>query len=281
MVNLLVRLLNKLRILQWFNLFASAKLQNRKFIIPVLKGLGKENLDISEKWMMDLFDRLLPFKKGVFIDIGVNTGQTLLKLKAKDNQRIYIGFEPNPNCIFYVQELIRSNKFTNITLYPIGLADKTQLVELNFFTTAATDSAASIITDFRKGSTVYRKEIIPCFKFSDINLALPEDIAFVKIDVEGAELEVLEGIKSLLIEYRPFIIIEILPVYNMSNADRLHRQQAIERLLSELGYMVLRILKQGDSEVKSLEIISEIGVHSNLNYCDYVLSPREHIDILK
>jgi FkbM family methyltransferase len=281
MVNLLVRLLNKLRILQWFNLFASAKLQNRKFIIPVLKGLGKENLDISEKWMMDLFDRLLPFKKGVFIDIGVNTGQTLLKLKAKDNQRIYIGFEPNPNCIFYVQELIRSNKFTNITLYPIGLADKTQLVELNFFTTAATDSAASIITDFRKGSTVYRKEIIPCSKFSDINLALPEDIAFVKIDVEGAELEVLEGIKSLLIEYRPFIIIEILPVYNMSNADRLHRQQAIERLLSELGYMVLRILKQGDSEVKSLEIISEIGVHSNLNYCDYVLSPREHIDILK
>ena len=281
MIRFIIKLLSKLKILGGFNIIATSVLNTKRFRIPVIRGLGKENLDISEKWMLRIFERLLTQKQGLFIDIGVNTGQTLIKLKAIDEQRKYIGFEPNPNCVYYVQELIRANKFINVTLYPVGLADKTQLVELNFFTTDATDSAASIIADFRRGSTVYRKEFIPCFKFSDINLSISEDIAFIKIDVEGAELEVLQGLSEILKKYRPFILIEILPVYDLSNANRLVRQQEIERLLSELEYKILRILKQGESEVKGFEMITEIGVHRDLNNCDYVLFPKEHFERLE
>ena len=281
MIRFIIKLLSKLKILGGFNIIATSVLNTKRFRIPVIRGLGKENLDISEKWMLRIFERLLTQKQGLFIDIGVNTGQTLIKLKAIDEQRKYIGFEPNPNCVYYVQELIRANKFINVTLYPVGLADKTQLVELNFFTTDATDSAASIIADFRRGSTIYRKEFIPCFKFSDINLSISEDIAFIKIDVEGAELEVLQGLSEILKKYRPFILIEILPVYDLSNANRLVRQQEIERLLSELEYKILRILKQGESEVKGFEMITEIGVHRDLNNCDYVLFPKEHFERLE
>lgn len=281
MIRFIIKLLSKLKILGGFNIIATSVLNTKRFRIPVIRGLGKENLDISEKWMLRIFERLLTQKQGLFIDIGVNTGQTLIKLKAIDEQRKYIGFEPNPNCVYYVQELIRANKFINVTLYPVGLADKTQLVELNFFTTDATDSAASIIADFRRGSTVYRKEFVPCFKFSDINLSISEDIAFIKIDVEGAELEVLQGLSEILKKYRPFILIEILPVYDLSNANRLVRQQEIERLLSELEYKILRILKQGESEVKGFEMITEIGVHRDLNNCDYVLFPKEHFERLE
>lgn len=281
MIGFIIKLLNKLKILGGFNIIATSVLNTKRFHIPVIRGLGKENLDISEKWMLRIFERLLTQKQGLFIDIGVNTGQTLIKLKAIDEQRKYIGFEPNPNCVYYVQELIRANKFINVTLYPVGLADKTQLVELNFFTTDATDSAASIIADFRRGSTIYRKEFIPCFKFSDINLSISEDIAFIKIDVEGAELEVLQGLYEILKQYRPFILIEILPVYDLSNTNRLIRQQEIERLLSELEYKILRVLKKGESEVKGFEMITEIGVHGDLNNCDYVLFPKEHIERLE
>lgn len=281
MIGFIIKLLNKLKILGGFNIIATSVLNTKRFRIPVIRGLGKENLDISEKWMLRIFERLLTQKQGLFIDIGVNTGQTLIKLKAIDEQRKYIGFEPNPNCVYYVQELIRANKFINVTLYPVGLADKTQLVELNFFTTDATDSAASIIADFRRGSTIYRKEFIPCFKFSDINLSISEDIAFIKIDVEGAELEVLQGLYEILKQYRPFILIEILPVYDLSNTNRLIRQQEIERLLSELEYKILRVLKKGESEVKGFEMITEIGVHGDLNNCDYVLFPKEHFERLE
>lgn len=280
MINFLIRVFNKLRILKYFNFSVSASLQKKKFIIPVIRGLGKENLDISEKWMLKVFEKLMPLKNGFFMDVGVNTGQTLLKLKATDDQRKYIGFEPNPNCIFYVQELIRVNKFTDVTLYPVGLASKTQLIELNYFTNDATDSAASIITDFRKGATVYRKEFIPCFLFSDIILSLSESIAIIKIDVEGAELEVFEGLKEVIQQYRPFIIIEVLPVYDLSNGDRFTRQKAIESLLSELDYKIIRILKRGDSEVEKYKLLSEIGVHANMDYCDYIFCPGEFLDKL-
>ncbi len=39
-------------------------------------------------------------------------------------------------------------------------------------------------------------------------------IAMIKIDVEGAELEVLTSIKYEIKENHPIIIVEILPAYN-------------------------------------------------------------------
>ncbi len=38
----------------------------------------------SELWMIDLLAKFLPERSGVFIDVGVNVGQTLIKLKAID-----------------------------------------------------------------------------------------------------------------------------------------------------------------------------------------------------
>lgn len=277
MINLFIKAFSKLRILKIFNLVGVTTLRNKKFSIPVIRSLGKENLHVSEQWMCKIFDKLLPLKEGLFVDIGVNTGQTLLKLKATDEKRKYIGFEPNPNCVFYVQELIRRNKFTDVVLYPVGLADRTQLIELNFFTTEATDAAASIIKDFRAASTVYRKEFIPCFKFSDINLQFDGNISIIKIDVEGAELEVIQGLLNLLEKDRPFILIEILPVYDATNNIRLERQKAIEKALSSLNYKILRVLKKGDAGVESIELLAEIGIHSNMSHCDYILCPEESL----
>lgn len=52
------------------------------------------------KWKIDLFKRILSVKKGDFIDIGVNVGQTLLNINSIDINSGYIGFEPNSNCVF-------------------------------------------------------------------------------------------------------------------------------------------------------------------------------------
>jgi len=280
MINLLIKVFNKLRLLKYFNLAGVSTINNKKFSIPVIKALGKENLNVSEQWMCKVLEKLLPLKKGVFVDIGVNTGQTLLKLKAVDLQRNYIGFEPNPNCVFYVQELIRINNFKNVTVFPVGLAEKTQLIELNFFTTAATDSFASIISDFRANSTVCRKEFIPCFKFSDLGLPAIDSISIIKIDVEGAELEVLNTLTQVIKEYRPFILVEILPVYEISNQNRLERQKQIEILFRGLQYQIYRIHKKGGIEIASLELISEVGIHSNLDWCEYILCPIESTNLI-
>ena len=59
--------------------------------------------------MSEVIQRLFKLKSGAFIDVGVNLGQTLLKVAAIDPGRAYVGFEPNPACVDYVWKLIETN----------------------------------------------------------------------------------------------------------------------------------------------------------------------------
>ena len=49
--------------------------------------------------MIDILKIVLPIENKKFIDVGVNIGQTLLKLKSVSSEIDYIGFEPNPICV--------------------------------------------------------------------------------------------------------------------------------------------------------------------------------------
>lgn len=270
-----IKILNKLGLLKYLNLHFSVRFNNKKIYIPVINGIGKNSLFIAEGWKLSIFKLLLNLKEGTFIDVGVNIGQTLVVLKSADFDKEYIGFEPNPSCLYYLKQFISRNKFTNTTIYPVGLADKTQVFEFNFYDDNATDTSASIISDIRDSSTIYRTEFVPCFKFSDLNLPELKAISIIKIDVEGAELEVLNSLADSIIKYRPFILIEILPVYDISNTTRLNRQKAIEELLVSWRYKIFRIHKQVKSAVIRLEELAEIGVHDQIDLIDYILSPEE------
>ena len=82
--------------------------------------MGYENLNLSEPWMTNVLLGLRPLFNGHFVDVGVNIGQTLLKAHAVFGEVNYIGFEPNPTCINYVQEMIRQNGFKQTELIPIA-----------------------------------------------------------------------------------------------------------------------------------------------------------------
>ena len=110
--------------------------------IPAIRGIS---CFASEPWMVELLDCILPEQQGVFLDVGVNVGQTLVKVKAIDANRKYVGFEPNPVCNFYVQELIKKNDFKNCTIFPVGLFTENCVLSLDLFLNDPTDSSASLI----------------------------------------------------------------------------------------------------------------------------------------
>lgn len=86
--------------------------------VPVRAGLGTTNLDLSEPWMFELLRRLLGAQMGTFVDVGVNMGQTLLKVLLLDPTRRYVGFEPNPLCVYYANLIIQANGAKRATLCP-------------------------------------------------------------------------------------------------------------------------------------------------------------------
>src|SRR5690606_10748090 len=92
----------------------------------------------------------------------------------------------------------------------------------------------------------------------------------IKIDVEGAEGRVLNAMYDILHQYRPIIICEVLPVYDVKNEPRLRAQQGIERMLKSLDYLIARITFKGE-----LDLISEIGIHQSMESVNYVFYPKD------
>ena len=241
--------------------------------------MGLTNFKISEPWMTKMLEVLtLEKSEGAYFDVGVNIGQTLVKLKSVNTSINYYGFEPNPTCIFYSKKLIELNNFQNVTLFPCGISNSNSLYELSFYSSDDTDSAASMITNFRPNQIIFKKEYIPCYNVAQVFLGINvPKVAILKIDVEGGELEVLEGMERIIESDKPFIQIEILPVYSNENENRLERQNKIESLLKKWDYVIFRILVNSDNEIDKVQLIETIGIHSDMKWCEYLFVAKNQM----
>lgn len=275
-----LKVLNKLNLLEKVNVEVPIYINNRQFLIPVIGKTGYSNVFTTEPWMIRLLEELFRFKKGSFIDVGVNIGQTLLKLRSVNEEVTYVGFEPNSSCVNYTSKLIQVSKIKNATLMPFGVSDQTGIGVLNFFDTGSTDSTASMIAEFRPEQKIERKVFIPLFESFIFEKFLGQNaIGFLKIDVEGAELEVLNSFVSIVKKNKPFILLEILPVYKKTNIIRIERQAKIEALINEFEYCIYRIIKN-ENRIERLKEVDSFGIHSDLDQCDYVCAPRSNRDNL-
>ena len=273
--NLIQRSKNSIyrRIGRHFNYTKSIKFNDTVINIPSINGIKCE---ITEIWMLGILETMFNLTDGVFFDIGVNVGQTLIKVKSIDKERKYVGFEPNPMCVYYIHELVRKNKFNNTTIFPVGLFNKDGILSLEFFSDDVTDSSASLINGFRPNCQIVNRTHVPVFNIKSIAEQIDTDnVSIIKIDVEGAELEVIKSIESVIRSCRPFVLMEILPAY-ANNTFREERQKKIEDFFHSLEYSFYRIEKMQDNST-SLKKIEFIGVHSDLNQSDYMVVPNELI----
>jgi FkbM family methyltransferase len=265
----LAKALNKLHLLSLFNAATVISVNKKKFTIPLLGRQGYDNLNLSEPWMTETLLGLRSTFNGYFVDVGVNIGQTLLKAHAVFDELDYIGFEPNPSCVQYVQELVRQNGMKKTVVLPVAVGAKTEMLRLNFFATDKSDSSATIVENFKGNTSPDHFIFVPVFDFQMVTHFLPNrSFSILKIDVEGAEMEVLLGLHEWISEFCPLILLEILPVYSTENRSRLDRQRKIEELLTVWNYKIARIKKK---EKVQLELIETIGIHSNIEDCDYLL----------
>ena len=258
-----------LRKLGMFDRSYKETIDGRAFVIPIING---RKTYASEPWMSEVIRRLFQLKEGGFLDVGVNLGQTLMKVAAIDPDREYVGFDPNPACVDYAWKLIAKNDLP-YTVIPAGVSSETTLLNLEMFREDDTDPSASLVPNFR-ANVVARRPVLVVNPKALPQGSIPDQIAVVKIDVEGGELSVIEGLLELIREKRPFLVVEILPA---SNPERMKRQNAIERHLASLDYRLYRIRRSSDEAFEAFVPIETIGEHRDLESCDYVFSPRETV----
>ncbi|MFZ1704531.1 MAG: FkbM family methyltransferase [Saprospiraceae bacterium] len=271
----MIQLINKLGFLPHFNLMSKVNLRQSTFHIPILHGVGYEHLFLPEKWMLDILPQVIQFSHGCFLDVGVNTGQTLLKIKSINPEIKYVGFEPNISCVQYTEMLVAKNSIKNVVIIPVALSNQTGQSPLFLYSDKHTDSSASLVQSFRPGEKIFSQQIVNKSSLIEMEKKYPiPKIGILKIDVEGVEYEVLDTCSDRIQQDRPLIMLEILPVYSMDNKDRWLRQQQIEKMLKDWNYVMYRVIKKNQSFI-GLKKIETIGIHHDISQCDYVVCPIE------
>jgi FkbM family methyltransferase len=215
--------------------------------------------------------RLLTRRAGTFVDVGVNVGQTLLKVKTRVPDARYIGLEPNAACYEYVRRLVAINRFTSCTLVPVALYDSAAVLELHI--RGESDVAGSAVPGFRPDDYYKQTNHVAAFPGDLVlrNLGAPA-ISVIKIDVEGAELEVLGGLQETLRE-RPFVLCEILPLIAETTRRyqvRKPRQDRLLAMMQETDYVLYRMLANG-----RIALLENIEIHADVALTNYLFAPRE------
>jgi FkbM family methyltransferase len=257
------------------NFRQTIRINRKKFRVLHLYG---SVCKVQETWMVQVMQLILKIKSGKILDVGMNLGQTLIEAKSIDPEIEYVGIEPNPSCIFYVEELVRINKFKNCRIVPVGLYFCDALLTLNLYEDNLTNSGGSIIKDFwsYKNYNVRRSLIVPVLSFETINRSLGiSDFQIIKIDVEGAELEVLQTLYGEIQKTKPIIIIEILSAYSEKNILRFERQKQIEEFLKKIDYKIIMLFENNKGKLSHLREIETFDVNANPNDCNYIFYPAK------
>jgi FkbM family methyltransferase len=180
-------------------------------------------------------------------------GQTLAKVLAVDPKRSYVGFEPQVACCFFIDQFLKDNALSNCKILPVALSDTNGVGIIH---SADPYDVMASLRDQHACTHQYRHQsFVPLRKGDDILDELGvKDIALIKIDVEGLELPVLEGLRDLLVAQKPTLVFEVLPNFEgiqrtmlpeakrneaSENADQLHH------FLTGLGYRVWQIDQHG------------------------------------
>lgn len=197
-------------------------------------------LGIYEYKKMKLFKKLVKPNMTI-LDIGVNKGYfSLLSAKLMKDKGNILSFEPDPDNCKWIKKSIAANNYKSIRLFQIALFNKNG--KKTFFK-GAKSGHHSLIKNSGLGSTTIQTQKLDDF-IDEENIT---KINLIKIDVEGADIEVLEGAQKLLKNQSPKLIIDIHKI------DR----KKFFNLLENLSYNIFDYNNDGFQKITEKEFLYE------------------------
>jgi len=159
-----------------------------------------------EKKFIDLLSQLVQ-PDDIIIDVGANEGYISLCLAASLKRKCQIiAIEPHPVNVKRLRKNIQINSLDKIiSVIPVGAGNRSDF--LTFYGDGLWGTFSNNIEWYSEKESIQ----IPIKPFDDIiykELQL-EKLSFVKLDVEGFELQAAEGFKKALADFRPLVSFEV------------------------------------------------------------------------
>ncbi len=147
---------------------------------------------ISKHWRAD----------GAFVDIGANVGNhTVFVSKFLETPKLIV-FEPNPPAVTILQLNLLLNQCDRVDRNFLGLA------------LGSVEGLVNMVPDPVHHDNLGGNSTMPdpqgeVVVVAGDTLLAHERVAFLKIDIEGMELDVLHGLRQTITRWRPNIFIEV------------------------------------------------------------------------
>lgn len=210
------------------------KHSNKNFKPKFMKAKGihgeKLNVDFNDHlgyryFILGFFDNVpfeickkIGFQNLVLIDIGSNIGAVSIPI-AINGARV-VSIEPQPTLVKQLISNYEMNSIEGFIVLPIALDNVSsgQLHKLSIH--SGNSGASSLYSKWNPGIREATSRMVPTYKFDSVvypllESAIMEELDFVvKIDVEGFENEVVEGMTKFIKEHRPLLLLEHRPDLN-------------------------------------------------------------------
>jgi FkbM family methyltransferase len=206
-------------------------------------GLGILGLFNTAESKEELYIKNLKMTNKVIYDIGANFGAfALYFLKHAGELGYVVAFEPIKNNCDEILENVKINKLgmQKIAIFNLGIGKVHQKKVLTFdpMNTSRASFNTSIADQIKTINGSVQEEIeIDALDNIISRHSLPEPY-FIKIDVEGFEFEVLQGMTNILQTRKPQLFIEI---HGSNERDKKENIERIVNFLGPFGYEIKHV----------------------------------------
>lgn len=244
-----------------------------RFLLPLLQtdyiqqSIFVEDDYYEIQYLREIFDhafggrvikRKVQYPGTIVVDIGANIGNHSLYFASEIGAPKVIAFEPVNEIFNMLVDNIDLNHLRDrIEPHCIGLSDEENVASIaRYF-----DSNIGM-TKLQVGNGIIKISALDSFKF--------EQVSFVKIDVEGMEVDVLKGATTTIEKSKPFIMMEIDEEENPGHLAE------VKQILCEMEYRFFQLNKSEylfwpiDIELESIyqnkkkEIYDRISTHKSI-----------------
>jgi FkbM family methyltransferase len=179
------------------------------------------------------------------IEAGANIGsETLLIAKIASGGHVH-AFEPNPYTFQRLKINVSVNELTNVNIYDCALGESNSNIQFNIFPKDFCNSGMSskyMETAKTRKIDVVQKTLDSFIEENNIN-----KVDFIKMDIQGAEMDMLTGAAGTISRFRPTIFTEACEPYNDT--------KLLYQVLKDYGYNILLI---GEKETNAMESITQV-----------------------
>ena len=203
--------------------------------------------------------------ESVIFDIGANTGLYSLSSASIHDQARIFSFEPNPVNLNRLRYNIQLNPFTNLEVAPFAVGDQSTEIEFHVLKDDKLSDTSSAVKDFSHSSyrgekewkSIKVKQVTIDEYVKDQSL---DRLDLLKIDVEGYEINVIEGGMESFKRFKPIIMLE-------SFLDK-EKRAYFNDLAKALNYTIYFISEHG--------IIRSNGEIDNFPGLNFLLMPPDY-----